>query len=402
MKNKRKIYLSCEYGTTETSSGAFSNRRLIKEDYLKYQQTLSLYRKIVREGSGLVSKEYFDFMQRSIRSFRAAYFNRKPAVKFSAKFKPLPHMSFITVSSYSLRDLKGRIRNEIHCARLRNSQVRVISREYHKRSYGYFTVTRVGGVHAEPGFWLKLRHRKDLEKVFQDKYPLTSERHVGIELEFIAEADSNKLGLALVEAGVTKYVTLKTDASIQGAKAGQTSHELTLCIPEALIDSVVKRVTQVLTSVKARVNSTTGMHVHLDARYRDHRKMFSRLVSAQRILFAMQPKSRRDNKYCRANKTKVYNKARRTIDRYHGVNPLSYSEHRTIEVRLHSGTVSFEKIVNWVKILISVVDQKSKTSIQTPRTVDNFCKTFGIGDELRAYIQARVNKFKSIDVEESA
>jgi hypothetical protein len=63
-------------------------------------------------------------------------------------------------------------------------------------------------------------------------------------------------------------------------------------------------------------------------------------------LFALRelvPTSRRDgNTYCKFGVTKS--------DRYRAVNIRSFETHKTLEVRLHSGTVDYTKVLAWVRL----------------------------------------------------
>jgi hypothetical protein len=112
---------------------------------------------------------------------------------------------------------------------------------------------------------------------------------------------------------------------------------------------ILTKVCAVLKKHDAEVNHTCGLHVHLDARRHDQHKMFKNLVNSSKLLYAMVPASRSKNTYCRPNTSNSM--TRHDCGRYWGVNPTSYETHKTIEVRLHSGSVNAEKILNWIAIL---------------------------------------------------
>ena len=99
------------------------------------------------------------------------------------------------------------------------------------------------------------------------------------------------------------------------------------------------------------VNNSCGLHVHLDQRDVTRQGAYARairLTHSLSFLRLMVPKSRtKDNTYCKLNRAGELN----SNDRYYAINWCSWSEHKTIEVRLHSGTTSAEKIKNWVEIL---------------------------------------------------
>jgi hypothetical protein len=64
-------------------------------------------------------------------------------------------------------------------------------------------------IHDKPGRILDLYNRIKAVQVFSNKKPMSTERHVGIEIEFACKADENQLATALNQANLGKYVTLK-------------------------------------------------------------------------------------------------------------------------------------------------------------------------------------------------
>jgi len=251
---------------------------------------------------------------------------------------------------------------------------------------------RLHGVHTVKNSILELYDAIKSVKIYESKKPsiYAKENYVGIELEFFFEGTEQALASALVKNGLEKYAHLKNDGSIRTNKAGQIGKELAILAKESEVFDVVEKITSVLKQFKAGVNQSCGMHVHLDARNRDHKKMFYSLTTHLNILMAMQPKSRQDNTYCAKNKTKHFDKERG--NRYKAVNAAAFNKYNTIEVRLHSGTVCNEKISNWVKLLLTIVNSQ----VQTKRSVklDTFFKTYEIDNQLRDYVKNRIHRFK--------
>ena len=147
----------------------------------------------------------------------------------------------------------------------------------------------------------------------------------------------------------------------------------------------------------------------------------------------MIPKSRQDNTYCKKSpfsddgiinigsmdylkevwygtddEDELYNFMTEHYNdtRYRGFNLHSYFGQRTIEIRFHSSTSDFEKIINWIKINLSIVDwaiSHSVNDITRILTAHN-CKTnYGIirylfkeviqNNVLWTYYKKRFNKF---------
>lgn len=371
-------------------------RKIDAARHKKYVNTLSLGRDLLRginsKNTLLSNRDSAYYIDNAIRTYRDAYLNRRITKTYTLSFEFAGKK--YNVSGTTLSFVKEERRNIIRQVRVQRRTPVSRSPERYTRTYQYVRPPLVGGVHLTPGYFLNLRRARLSKMVFEPKRPSTSEHHVGIELEFTANADRTTLGVSLFEAGLATYVTLKGDASIQVEKPRHHSHELAICVPQSKLEEVISLVTKTLAKHEATVNKSTGMHTHIDVRNRDRRKVFSRLVSAQTILFAMQPKSRRNNNYCKRTKSRdLYTAA--SAGRYQGVNPEAANKYNTIEVRLHSGTVSFDKIVNWVKLLLVIVDGAYVDPVRAPRTVETFCNTFGIGADLKAYIETRVAKFKS-------
>lgn len=250
----------------------------------------------------------------------------------------------------------------------------------------------VGYVHVNNGDIIRLKDAQRIRKIFEAKSPKTQEHHVGVEIEFFAPVNSDILAEHLVS--INEYLCLKTDGSIR-AESGHHGHELTICVPESKRAEVITKVCAVLREVRAKVNSSCGLHVHLDMRNRDRYTAFNNLVAAQTILYAMQPSSRRSNRFCRKVEHD-FDAGLRADSKYWGVNSQSYQRLKTIEVRLHAGTTDATKINNFVDILCHVVS-KSTTVTSTPKKANTFGKAFDLPDTLVAYIDERIAKFEASD-----
>lgn len=143
---------------------------------------------------------------------------------------------------------------------------------------------------------------------------------------------------------------------------------------------------QVLSSflVKKRclTNKSCGFHVHYDARNLDEttiKKIYTVLSVFQETFYNMLPPSRKESRYCRPVKdnyrklfgtkfdyfwydceeTKLLTNMK--VDKYNatryvGINFHSLAQHNTVENRMHSGTINFVKIRNWILINQILID----------------------------------------------
>lgn len=269
-----------------------------------------------------------------------------------------------------------------------------------------------------------------------------SNRMVGIEIE-ISSFDQAKYKI-LHEVANKWSASIVRDGSLP-----QGGIEITTA--PAAGDLLLKQIDEwceALKQVNAVVNNACGLHVHLDAR--DHRiadlKKLVRyyaflepaLIRTQPYNRVMEPSQQTGKFYCRpcgpayvkeldqmnsAKSSKIYNQAlkQKLIDnvygagqnrpprsehyanaKYHAFNLHSYfyNDRKTVESRLHTGTILPRKIKDWALLWIAIVDYAYKTpehKLQTSGTVeDSIAELLRIAptDRCKAYIQSRLNSFR--------
>lgn len=251
-----------------------------------------------------------------------------------------------------------------------------------------------------------------------DLGPLGPEAHLGIEIECGVD-DRDALVSDLAREGLAMRVTVGDDGSLafddenddaddddgdgddhvrrcscatcrraRGESTGVTSVEVRVCVAESAAEKTIDKVCRVLARREAQVNSTCGLHVHIDCRRRDPDLVFTRLYRALPWLYAVVSDDRRDNSYCRRNASPDMRDQR---DRYRALNGEAYDRHKTIEVRLHQGTVSAETIKHWVRLLLAVAD--GPDIARMPRELYPFARRLGLPAELTAWIDRRARIF---------
>jgi hypothetical protein len=320
-----------------------------------------------------------------------------------------------------LKHFKKNIREKFQQARRDARKMRVHRRSKHLSKLGINIAYEVcGGVmhnrmqpvfkrgesprdymNKEMGAFMKFLKSKDKQIVFQEKKPQTKDNYIGCEIEFFCDLNQEDLSFKLFEHGLGKNVCLKTDGSIR-TEDGMYPHEVTILAKEKDIYEVIEQVSKVLLAANAKVNKSCGMHVHLDMRNRDHVVAFHNLVSAQNILFAMNPFSRQSGSYCKRQETKVFNEAINGGGRdmrYFGINATAHAKHNTIEVRIHSGTVQASKINNWIKLLLLITNKKEAIK-RAASTLRGFIKQYDVDAELGMYIASRMAMFVGEDKRE--
>ena len=256
-----------------------------------------------------------------------------------------------------------------------------------KRLFGTIYSNMVGGVHEVGGLYLKA-HKEKLSKILDlNKKPMTSERHIGLELEFcLPHKAKEAIKEALVNSPYTNMLCLTRDGSVTSNEKYEPA-ELKICSPISQLTDVVSFVCKVLTLNNCVVDTTCGLHVHLDARKDDVKAMFDKLLDQQSSLFALVPKSRRNNQYCRPTTKKDFRRG----SRYKSINSTAYSKFQTLEVRLHGGTIDPNKIINWTLLLTSIAYNEQK--ITKSRTIATLVKKLALGETMTSFILDRAAKF---------
>jgi hypothetical protein len=262
-------------------------------------------------------------------------------------------------------------------------------RSRRKFIFGNIESLMVGGVHTESGIYLRAYQEKMNQILRTSKKPMTSERHFGIELEFmLPRENSTALENAFRESPFKNYLALGTDGSVTSNDEVKGS-ELRICVPHGQANECVEFVSKTLNKFGCKVDKSCGLHVHLDARNDSAKDMFDRLLLQQKALFGLVPASRRNNQYCGYTSSKDW----RGNCRYKAINSLAYSRYKTIEVRLHSGTIDSEKILNWAWLLSAIAYNTEKVS--RSRTVETMLEKHEsrISYSMKTFFLARAEKF---------
>jgi hypothetical protein len=372
------------------------------ESAYKRMELLTAYQEIQR------SRDFLSRMRKLYpdnKNYRQAY---HPMAKQIANYRIMFSQQCITTLNLKLFTKNGvfEAKSELNnntkkqvTKRLLSSTIDQLRRVRYQRqnktdSYtvaGVYATFKNGKVYTRSGSILEAYKRKVTEIIFKDKRPITKENHIGVEIEFYIPQGLERDDLAreFAETQLGQYVTLKDDGSINcDEDNGDTSFELAICAPESKIEQVVNESVQVLEQYDAEVNSSCGLHIHLDMRSRPVNVVYNRLVAAQKYLFQLVPKSRRSNSYTQLT-PKI--KMEEVSGRYYAINPEAYKKYKTLEVRLHSGTVDAAKINNWIALLLTVI---SRGVVKGPNQhIVNWLKALKVSPQLLKYYTERAKKF---------
>lgn len=181
-----------------------------------------------------------------------------------------------------------------------------------------------------------------------------------------------------------KNVRIKDDGSLR-TDDNEHSFEF-ICLFNRKNPAPLENLCKALAKLNARVNKSCGLHVHLDARDGDARAMARRLKNALPLLKKMVPKSRLENQYCQRDMSSRGH-------RYAKINTESLRKHQTIEVRMHTGTTNFDKIHNWVRVLLAIARGDYRMSAATAANTLTALSRIGMTDDLNAWVMARIQLF---------
>jgi hypothetical protein len=130
------------------------------------------------------------------------------------------------------------------------------------------------------------------------------------------------------------------------------------------------------------------MHVHLDARHLDAKAVKAIGAKFKKVLPVMGkmvPESRRENSFCRLDVSGL------TGSRYFAVNLTAFKKYRTVEIRLHSSTTDFNKIIQWATLLSCVFKaEKIKAVCHDLNTLTEYVR---LPEETLEYLTQRIDLF---------
>lgn len=217
-----------------------------------------------------------------------------------------------------------------------------------------------GYVFVDEGSVLKAHVQRNMKQLLATKLPTMPRRYIGIELEFCAPIREEKFALKLFQNGIHKYAQLKSDGSLRPkTDLKEQGFELAILLEENTYKKNLKKITDVLKSINAVAKDRRcGLHVHVDMRRRDKDLVYNNLVACQYALLSMVDPNRFNNEFCRVVDSRKFPTefTGEREERYKTINAAAYYKYRTIEVRMHEGSVDFKEISNWVDLLLKITN----------------------------------------------
>lgn len=186
---------------------------------------------------------------------------------------------------------------------------------------------------AEP-FFYRMATRALTPKEFR------YDRAIGVEMECYGTVHTDTLAMSLptwARAGQDGSIRPHGDAS---------GHEVRALLVRREMEPRLWRLCQIMRGHDLKVNASCGLHIHLDQRGQTYQQVTKRAKIMDAWLHQLQelvPASRRTNNFCRFGIS--------ATDRYRAVNLTAFAKYQTLEIRLHSGTVDYTKILSWIRLL---------------------------------------------------
>lgn len=274
-----------------------------------------------------------------------------------------------------IESLLGMIRDNRRCRQRVGKTTKRFAGVAYQTTGGCFTVTKsINSLAAHPDW-----HNPLLPKVPRSKYV----NYIGVELEFLANAGGPRvddIAKALKKAGYGRYANVGTDPSC--------GYEVRCLLPE---DNWTVLLTGILATLKGmgfKCDERCGTHVHLDMRNRDIAKVYKNMFFTQTFLRKFLTKERKRNKYCMRNTKAEYDPMERV--RYMGINVQSYTKHKTLEVRMHHGTLEMDELGPWISLLLKVINFNSEINKRV-LTLKQASSIFNIDEQLATQLKSRLN-----------
>lgn len=245
------------------------------------------------------------------------------------------------------------------------------------------------------------------------KAPTSKKNYVGIEIEFLLpKTKTKRLNELLIQNNLQWNVNVGSDGSVRdldfvpifGERQSpwdrnlmipytvneaqkKLGYEIRILAQQSEAPEIISKVCGIIKSCKGLVNSTCGLHVHLDMRNRNYDMVYNNLYQVQPLMFTTQPVSRHKNEFCK----RMSRKYKAPDSRYYAINSRAYEEHRTIEVRLHEATIDAKEILMWTGFLIKIASHKEmiKGKIETVEQLP------WLPDNVKGYLNERISKYSS-------
>jgi Putative amidoligase enzyme len=277
------------------------------------------------------------------------------------------------------RELMNKVLMKVKESRKLSRKMNPIVREFDGAHFN-----SIGGVFEKNGLINEIGKKTTINDPYSHKKPRhLKKNYIGVEVEFnqIAGVTQDMIAAVLKTAGLARYVNVTTD--------GSCGWEVRVLLPEDDYVEPLEKILKVIRDLGHKVDVRCGTHVHFDMRNRDVKLVYENLFKTQKFLRKFVTKNRKYNRFCQMNKAETFDKQLSLGDRYYSLNVQAYSRHKTIEVRMHQGTLDPSEIVPWIKLLLKIVNYQASVPDKV-NTLKQARKQFDFDVDLSKKLEQRI------------
>lgn len=272
------------------------------------------------------------------------------------------------------------------------------TRDYKKQSiitshnfYGA-KYNKIGGVFTTSNQINEISKKCNWNDPLMSKTPRSiSKRYIGIELEFNSISGkyhtTESIAKLFKDQNLGKYVHCGTD--------GSCGFEVRVLVTEDEYQEILPKIMKVLTDEGFNCDTRCGTHVHLDMRKRDIKQVYKNFFYTQSFLRKFLIKSRKRNKFCKVNEYESFEEQTKIYNRYRGINPFSYNEHKTLEIRMHHGTLDPKELIPWIRLLLTIANYEGNLDKKV-LTLKQASEKYNINESFKQELTTRLGSLFSI------
>lgn len=277
------------------------------------------------------------------------------------------------------RELMNKLLVKIKETRMANRKKKPVVREFDGAHFN-----SVGGVFEQAGQINDIGKKTTTNDPYAHKKPRHAKKnYIGIEIEFnqIPRVTMDMIGDAFKTAGLARHVNVTTD--------GSCGWEVRVLLPEDDYIQPLQKIMKVIRDLGHKADHRCGTHIHFDMRNRDVKMVYENLFKTQKFLRKFLTKSRKTNRFCQMNKAETFDKQLSLGDRYYALNVQAYNRHKTLEVRMHQGTLDENELLPWIKLLLKIVNYQTVIESKV-NTLRQARKQFEIDGTLSKNLEQRI------------
>jgi len=249
----------------------------------------------------------------------------------------------------------------------------------------------IGGVFTDKREILKLAPLLSTNDPLKDKRPRSpTKNYIGVELEFNRHGSdphtTTTIADLLKKENLAKFVSVTTDPSC--------GFEVRVLLEEDNFEESLHKIMTVLKNKGFSTEYNCGTHVHFDMRRRDIKTVYKNLFYTQKFLRKFLTRARKHNQFCQLNKLDSFDAhyEAQTVrgNRYYGINTLSYSKHKTIEIRMHHGTLDADVLIPYIKMVLTIINYSGELK-KNILTLKQAKAAFGLNDDFTKTLATRIS-----------